>query len=160
MKRKLFVAAAVTALLGAATAAYAADAAIRITTDKKSYANAQDLSMMNLTIVNHSHEAIYLSDLSFEQVQLRKKFSWVPLENPLRGIRPYIALRLKPNESHEYPVRHFFLPDREDCRGRRLYRIAAQVYSGCQGQGVDQYPDSCAGGRVVYSNAFTVDKDK
>jgi len=160
MIKNILAAAAIAVIMGAGSTVYGADRGVRITTDRKHYESDQDVSAMTVTIANNSGETIYLADLSFEQVQLRKKFAWVPLENPMRGIRGYIAMTLAPDESNQRQLQHFFLPDREDVRGRRVYRLAVTVYSGCPGEGVDRYPDSCAGGRVVYSNTFTVKKDK
>lgn len=158
MKKILFVTFIVLGLAGTALAA--AKDGVTIKTDKRRYKGKCEAEKINLTIVNNSPNPVYLSDLSFEEVDLSVGFHWERLDNAMGKVRPFIKTRLMKGEKVEVEVKPSFAFYQECPVGTRKYRIAGVVYSQCPGVGADYFPEQCVSSKDVYSNEFTVKWEK
>lgn len=158
MKRSLLAIIIIFALQ--ATAFAAQKEGVTIKTDKRRYNNSREAGQMNLIITNNSPSTVYLSDLSFEEVDLSVGFHWERQDNAMDKIRPYVKTRLMKGESAKESIKPSFLYYQECPLGARKYRIAATVYAQCPGVGTAVFPDTCASSRVIYSNEFVVRWEK
>ena len=143
-----------------ATAFAAPKEGVTIKTDKRRYNSSCEAGQMSMIITNNSLNTVYLSDLSFEEVDMSVGFHWERQDNAMDKVRPYIKTRLMKGESIKENIKPSFLYYQECPLGTRKYRIAAMVYSQCPGIGSTIFPETCASSKTVYSNEFTVRWEK
>lgn len=157
--RNILLAAAI--VLGLSGMAFAGGKeGVTIKTDKRRYESSCEAGQMSLVITNNSPDTVYLSDLSFEEVDMSVGFHWERQENAMHDIRPYLKTRLVKGESVKEIIKPSFLFYQVCPVGARKYRIVATIYSQCPGIGPKFFPDGCAASKKIYSNEFVVRWEK